>query len=57
MKQQITDESTGISYTLQGDYYIPNLVLPEDEGTSYGRNTNARGKPISRLSGSVENFV
>ena len=28
-----------------------------DVGTSYGRNTNARGKPISRLSGSVENFV
>lgn len=27
MKQQITDESTGISYTLRGDYYVPDLVL------------------------------
>ena len=31
MKQQIMDESTGISYTLRGDYYVPNLVLPEEE--------------------------
>lgn len=31
MKQQIMDESTGIRYTLQGDYYVPNLVLPEEE--------------------------
>ena len=26
MKKYITDESTGISYTLVGDVYIPNLV-------------------------------
>ena len=25
------DEKTGISYTLVGDYYIPNLVLEQDE--------------------------
>ena len=31
MKRQITDESTGIRYTLQGDTYVPNLVLPEEE--------------------------
>ena len=29
MKQLITDERTGISYTLQGDYYLPDLKLPE----------------------------
>ena len=29
MKQRITDERTGISYTLQGDYYLPDLKLPE----------------------------
>ena len=23
------DERTGIEYTLVGDYYIPNLVLPK----------------------------
>lgn len=26
MKKYITDEKTGISYTLVGDVYIPNLV-------------------------------
>ncbi|WP_353616486.1 hypothetical protein [Clostridium sp. D33t1_170424_F3] len=28
MKQHFADEKTGISYTLQGDYYLPDLVLP-----------------------------
>lgn len=28
MKKHIIDEKTGISYTLHGDYYIPDLVLP-----------------------------
>ena len=28
MKQHFTDERTGISYTLQGDYYLPDLALP-----------------------------
>lgn len=27
MKKQFTDERTGISYTLQGDYYLPDLAL------------------------------
>ncbi len=31
MKKHITDEKTGISYTLQGDYYLPDLVLPPEE--------------------------
>lgn len=26
-----TDERTGISYTKQGDYYLPNLILPAEE--------------------------
>ena len=25
------DERTGIEYRLQGDYYIPNLVMPKQE--------------------------
>lgn len=37
MKQYYTDEKTGISYTLQGDYYLPNLALPaEKEKRSIG---------------------
>ena len=31
MKQHYTDEKTGISYTLQGDYYLPDLILPAEE--------------------------
>ncbi len=31
MKKHFTDETTGISYTLQGDYYLPDLELPTEE--------------------------
>lgn len=34
------DEKTGIEYHLEGDYYIPNLVVPEQERITlnkYGR--------------------
>lgn len=33
MKQHYIDEKTGISYTLQGDYYLPDLVLPTEKET------------------------
>lgn len=33
MKKHIIDKKTGISYTLQGDYYLPDLTLPEDTET------------------------
>ena len=31
MKQHFTDEKTGTRYTLQGDYYLPDLALPAEE--------------------------
>lgn len=31
MKQHYTVEKTGISYTLQGDYYLPDLILPDEK--------------------------
>ena len=31
LKKEITDEKTGISYTLVGDYYLPNLKLEQEE--------------------------
>lgn len=34
MKKHFTDETTGISYTLQGDYYLPDLALPTEEKES-----------------------
>ena len=31
LEKEITDEKTGISYTLVGDYYLPNLKLEQKE--------------------------
>ena len=31
MKKQIYDEKNGMSYKLHGDYYLPDLVLREEE--------------------------
>ena len=36
MKKRIYNEQTGISYTLQGDYYLPDLKLPEQEDNQIG---------------------
>ena len=37
MKKQIYDEKNGLSYTLHGDYYLPDLKLPEEEVATYGK--------------------
>lgn len=31
MEKHIYNEQTGISYTLHGDYYLPDLTLPDEE--------------------------
>ena len=36
MEKQIYDEKNGLGYTLHGDYYLPDLVLNEEEPT-YGK--------------------
>lgn len=36
MEKQIYDKNNGFSYTLHGDYYIPDLRLNEEEPT-YGK--------------------
>lgn len=36
MKKHITDEKTGISYTLHGGYYLPDLRLPAQEEKPIG---------------------
>ena len=36
MNEHITNEKTGISYTLQGDYYLPDLALPPEEEQPVG---------------------
>ncbi|MEI3394468.1 MAG: TnpV protein [Clostridia bacterium] len=40
LKERFIDENTGIEYVRQGDYYIPNLVLPKQKKihlNKYGR--------------------
>lgn len=40
LKERFIDEKTGIEYIRQGDYYIPNLVLPKQKKihlNKYGR--------------------
>ena len=36
MEKRIYNEQTNISYTLQGDYYLPDLALPEQEDKPIG---------------------
>lgn len=36
MEKHIIDNKTGISYTRQGDYYLPDLVLPVEEEKPVG---------------------
>ena len=36
MKKQIYDGKNGLSYTLHGDYYLPDLELNEEEPV-YGK--------------------
>jgi len=36
IKQHYIDEKTGISYTLQGDYYLPDLDLSAEKGQPIG---------------------
>ncbi len=36
MEKHIYNEQTGISYTLQGDYYLPDLALPGQEDKPIG---------------------
>ena len=36
MEKHIYDEKNGLSYTLHGDYYLPDLVLNEEEAV-YGK--------------------
>ena len=36
MEKRIYNEQTGIGYTLQGDYYLPDLKLPEQKDKPIG---------------------
>lgn len=36
-RNEYVDERTGITYTLKGDYYFPNLSIPKDTNFNIGR--------------------
>ena len=40
MDKYIFDESNGLWYELQEDYYIPCLILPAEEEQPIGRGAN-----------------
>ena len=57
LKERFIDEKTGIEYVRQGDYYIPNLVLPEQKKihlNKYGRNICIK---LCNFNGKILNFV
>ena len=48
LKKHIIDEKTGISYTLCGDYYLPDLVLPEEKYYELGRFGRAKFRHLQK---------
>lgn len=37
MEKHIYDKNNGLTYTLHGDYYLPDLAVPEEETANYGK--------------------
>ena len=37
MEKHIYDENNGLTYTLPGDYYLPDLAVLEEETANYGK--------------------
>ena len=36
-EKHIYDENNGLTYSLYGDYYLPDLAVPEEETANYGK--------------------
>ena len=51
LKKHITDEKTGIGYTLCGDYYLPDLELPEEPFYELGRFGRAKLRYLQKCRG------
>ena len=48
LKNEYVDERTGITYTLKGDYYFPNLSIPKDTNFTIGRYGKAHLRHIKQ---------
>ena len=44
LPKKYVDEKTGIEYRLVGDYYIPNLVLPNKQNVKLGKYGSMRAR-------------
>ena len=42
LSKRIVDDKTGLNYTLHGDYYIPDLTIPETDQKPIGRYDRMR---------------
>lgn len=42
MKMHIYDEGNGLFYTLEGDFYLPDLLPPQEAAPTYGKNGRLR---------------
>ena len=58
LPKHYTNEQTGISYTLHGDYYLPNLMLPEQENNRpIGKWGSLRKRYLQRHKRAVYNYL
>lgn len=58
LPKHYTNEQTGIRYTLHGDYYLPDLVLPEQENDRpIGKWGNLRKSYLQRHKRAVYNYL
>jgi hypothetical protein len=48
LKNEYIDEKTGITYTLKGDYYFPNLSIPKDTNYAIGKYGKAHLRYIEK---------
>ena len=48
LPKHYTNEQTGISYTLHGDYYLPDLKLTEEDKRSVGKWGNMHKSYLQR---------
>lgn len=58
LPKHYTNEQTGISYTLHGDYYLPDLILPEEEDKRpIGKWGNLRKSYLQRHKRAMYNYL
>lgn len=48
LKNEYVDKRTGITYTLTGEYYVPNLSIPKDTKFTIGRYGKAHLRYIKQ---------